>query len=375
MEETTEKRTLIIAAAALLLIVLGAACLATFFSLGLLTMCAGRAVVNPASPTLTAVTASSATAPTAAPQSPFPSATPSQTPVPSTPAPSATQAAPPAAALIPTETAGPSPTLPAALVDAWCVPWNAASEQAVVTRVIDGVAFEVELHGEARRVRYIGIDLLEYQSEPQLWSEMTEKNRQLVEGKQVLLLEGVSKDDAAELLRYVLVDGRFANLELVRSGYAVALSMPPDTHCDRLFQEAQNGAILADRGLWGPEPTPTRTLRPPAATVSPYGPLVVVKVSQGTEWQEPDEFVEIFNSGSQPVQLEGWSISDNENHLFVFPRFVLGPKQYCRIYTNLYAPVHCGFSYYKPGPIWNDDYDCAYLKDKDGRLVDQFCYE
>jgi hypothetical protein len=190
-----------------------------------------------------------------------------------------------------------------------------------------------------------------------------------------LLLEGLPKEDDGDLLRYVLVEGTFANLELVQSGYAIASSMPPDTQCDALFQEAQSEAILAERGLWGPEATPTRTLRPPTATISAYGPLVVVKVSQGTEWQEPDEFVEIYNSGTQPIQLEGWSISDNENHLFVFPNFVLGPVQYCRVYTDLYAPWHCGFSYYSPGPIWDDTIDCAYLKDRDGRLVDQFCYE
>lgn len=372
---TTKKRNLIIAVAALLLIVLGAACLATSLPLGLLAMRAARSVENPASTTPTAVTALSATTPAAAPQTPLPSITQVQITSALQPAPITTQAAATAAAQISVETASPSPTLPAALVDVWCVPWNSKSERVVVTRVIDGVTFEVSLNGEVRQVRYIGIDLLEYQSEPHIWKDMTEKNRQLIEGKQALLLEGIPKTEVAELLRYVLVDGLFANLELVRSGYAVAQSMPPDTQCDRLFKEAQSNAILAEQGLWGPKPTPTRTLKPPTATVSAYGPLVVMNVSQGTEWQEPDEFVEIFNSGSQPVQLEGWSISDNEHHLFVFPRFVLGPAQYCRVYTNLYAPGHCGFSYYKPGPIWNDDYDCVYLKDKDGRLVDQFCYE
>jgi endonuclease YncB( thermonuclease family) len=257
----------------------------------------------------------------------------------------------------------------------WCVPWNLPSERSVVKQVIDGVTFEVELGGETRTVRYIGIDLLEYQSEPEIWEEMTEKNRQLVEGKPVLLVEGLPKEEEGELLRYVLAESEFINLELVSSGYAVALSMPPDIHCDTTFQEAETAAILAQRGLWAPPPTPTRTLIPPTATISAFGPLVVMKVSQGTPWQEPDEFVEIYNSGTEPVQLEGWSISDNENHLFIFPKFVLGAVQFCRVYTNIYAPDHCGFSYYSPSPIWDDLNDCAYLKDKNGRLVDEFCYE
>lgn len=372
-DSSKSQRRLVIAVTVFLLVVSGVVCLAVSLPLGALAIRAARAVESQPSPT--SVMAASATPAAASPQTQPPSPTlppPRGTPSPVLPSVQATSRTAPQVMLTATS---PGAALPPVLVDAWCVPWNAKSEPAVVTDVIDGVTFEVKLGGEVRRVRYIGIDLLEFQSEPQTWYAMTEKNRQLVEGKQVLLLEGLSQDEGGDLLRYVLVEGVFANYELVRDGYAVARSAPPDTACDGLFEEAQKAAILAQRGLWRPKPTPTRTLRPPTATVSAYGPLVVVKVSQGTEWQEPDEFVEIFNSGSGPVQLEGWSISDSENHIFVFPRFVLGPAQYCRVYTNVYAPTHCGFSFYNPSPIWNDRFDCAYLKDKDGRLIDQFCYE
>lgn len=374
LDGSKSRRRLVIAAAAFFLVASGVLCLMAFFPLGVLAIRAARSIESPATvfPTLPATNA-------------LPLAIPTQTQLASPASSPAAPTSPPGFAPIggsstPAVLGAPASltsgvALPAVLMDAWCVPWNARSEQAIVTNVIDGVTFEVKLHGEARRVRYIGIDLLEYQSEPQTWYEMTEKNRQLVQGKQVLLIEGLPQEEQEDLPRYVLVDGVFANYELVRSGYAVAQSMPPDTNCAKLFQEAQDAAILARRGLWGPAPTPTRTLRPPAATASAYGPLVIIGVSQGTEWQEPDEFVEIFNSGDQAVQLAGWSVSDNENHVFVFPKFVLGPAQYCRVYTNLYAPAHCGFSYFSPSPIWNNRFDCAYLKDKDGRLVDRFCYE
>lgn len=85
--------------------------------------------------------------------------------------------------------------------------------------------------------------------------------------------------------------------------------------------------------------------------------------------------MEIYNSGVSPVQIEGWSVGDIKNHVFVFPRFVLGPGQYCRVYTDLYSTQHCGFSFFNPAPIWENDGDCAYLKDKTGKLVSQFCYE
>jgi endonuclease YncB( thermonuclease family) len=274
-------------------------------------------------------------------------------------------------------TSSPQPTSPPLAMDAWCVPWNSGAVRAYVMNVIDGVTIEVSSGGGIEQIRYIGIDMLEYTNEPEVWAAMTEKNRSLVEGKQALLIEGGAGGYEGDLpLRYVIVDDTFVNLELVQSGYAIAKSTPPFTSCDEVFAEAEIAAIADKRGLWAPDPTPTRTLIPPTPTVSPIGDVVVIKVFfLGTFWQEPDEFVEIYNSGTLPVQLEGWSLSDNQRHVFVYPNFVLGSNQYCRVYTNQYQPQNCGFSYFKPSPIWDNGGDCAYLKDSTGRLVDTFCYE
>jgi len=102
---------------------------------------------------------------------------------------------------------------------------------------------------------------------------------------------------------------------------------------------------------------------------------MIVRVSyRGTAWEEWEEYVEIYNDGEQRVQLQGWSLRDDERHVYIFPRFILGPGEYCRVYTNLYSPNHCGLSYNHRGPIWENDGDCAYLKDPDGLLIDTFCY-
>ena len=276
-----------------------------------------------------------------------------------------------------TQTPEPSQTSGPLALDAWCVPWNSKTARTAVLRVIDGVTIEVELDGKVEQVRYIGVDLLEYEQDYRVWVESTEKNKQLVEGKSALLISDQSDTDAeGRLARYVIVEGVFVNLEMVASGYAIAQSTPPNTGCDSLLLEAETQAITAGLGLWAATPTPTRTFPPPTATISSAGDVVIVKVAfRGTAWQEPEEFVEIYNSGVSPVQLEGWSVNDIKRHVFVFPRFVLGPGQYCRVYTNLYSRQHCGFSYYNPAPIWENDGDCAYLKDKTGKQVNQFCYE
>ncbi len=277
----------------------------------------------------------------------------------------------------PSQTPEPSETSGPLAQDAWCVPWNSKTVQAQVNRVIDGISIEVRLDGKLQQVRYTGVELLEYDQDWRVWAESTEKNRQLVEGKTVLLISGQADTDSqGRLRRYVIANGLFVNRAMVASGYAIAQSMPPDTGCDGQLLEAETQAITAGIGLWAATPTPTRTFPAPTATVPSAGDVVIVKVSfVGTAWQLPEQFVEIYNSGTSPVELEGWSVSDIRNHVFVFPRFVLGPGQYCRVYTNLYAPNHCGFSYYNPAPIWDKNGDCAYLKDKTGKLVDQFCYE
>jgi endonuclease YncB( thermonuclease family) len=277
----------------------------------------------------------------------------------------------------PTQTPEPSQTSGSLAQDAWCVPWNSKTVRAQVLRVVDGITFEVQLDGKTQQVRYIGVDLLEYEQDWRVWADSTEKNKQLVEGKTALLIsDHADKDAEGRLARYVIVEGVFANREMAASGYAIAQSTPPNTGCDSLLLEAETQAITAGLGLWAATPTPTRTFPPPSATISAAGDVVIVKVAfRGTAWQEPEEFVEIYNSGVSPVQLEGWSVKDIKNHVFVFPRFVLGPGQYCRVYTNLYSRQHCEFSFFNPAPIWENDGDCAYLKDKTGRLVDQFCYE
>ena len=74
----------------------------------------------------------------------------------------------------------------------------------------------------------------------------------MVEGKYVRLEKDISETDKyGRLLRYVYVDGDFVNLELVRGGYALLLTIPPNVkYVDELLA-AQQEAREAKRGLWG----------------------------------------------------------------------------------------------------------------------------
>jgi micrococcal nuclease len=127
---------------------------------------------------------------------------------------------------------------------------------AKVTRVVDGDTIEVEVDGEVYKVRYIGIDTPE-SVDPRravecFGKEAAERNRELVEGRDVGLEKDVSETDAfGRLLRYVWLDGRLVNARLVTEGYALAATYPPDVRYSELFADLQSEARSTGLGLWG----------------------------------------------------------------------------------------------------------------------------
>ncbi|MBN1145673.1 MAG: lamin tail domain-containing protein [Anaerolineales bacterium] len=277
-----------------------------------------------------------------------------------------------------TTTAAPSSTPGVVLSDAWCVPWNTQAIRARVLRALDGVSFEASAGGELLQVRYIGIDVPEPTNGIDTQAAAFEKNKQLVEGKEVLLIQDKSQatDQEGLLPRYVIVGGIFANLEMIQSGYAVARSAAPDIRCDDLFQRAEELAQAGANGVWALTPTPTRTRPAPTETLSRTGYVIISYIFfKGEKWAEPNEFVEIHNLSDNPVQLKNWTVKNLENHVYVFPEYILLPGQFCRVYTNQYHSGTCGFTFNNPAPIWDDLSDCAYLKDSLGVLVDEYCYE
>lgn len=122
----------------------------------------------------------------------------------------------------------------------------------LVTKVIDGDTVEIE---GGQRVRYIGIDTPET-VHPNIKTECfgaaaSAKNKDLVEGKRVILKKDVSEvDKYGRLLRYVYLGDIFVNEYLVREGFASASSYPPDIKYQQQFSQAEQEARENNRGLW-----------------------------------------------------------------------------------------------------------------------------
>ena len=127
--------------------------------------------------------------------------------------------------------------------------------EAKVVRIVDGDTIQVDINGYLYKVRYIGMDTPEtvHPTKPVEYfgKEASEKNRELVEGKTVLLEKDVSEvDKYGRLLRYVWVDGVMANAELVRLGYAQVVTYPPDVKYQEYFVQLQREAQEGGLGLW-----------------------------------------------------------------------------------------------------------------------------
>jgi hypothetical protein len=128
-----------------------------------------------------------------------------------------------------------------------------------------------------------------------------------------------------------------------------------------------------------PTQTPTRTATPTATATQPpltTGLLDITYIFydgvQGSS--EPDEYVQIENKDSRAIQIQNWTLRDDQSHIFTFPSFVITPGQVCRVYTNEYHPDSCGFSYGNGAAIWNNTGDCGYLRDSGGTQIDSYCY-
>jgi endonuclease YncB( thermonuclease family) len=119
-----------------------------------------------------------------------------------------------------------------------------------VEQIVDGDTIAVRIDDKRYKLRYIGIDTPET-GQP-FADEATAQNRALVEGQTVYLQKDVSETDKYQrLLRYVyLADGTFVNLELVKQGYAHAVTYPPDVRYELQLRQAQQEAANTGRGIW-----------------------------------------------------------------------------------------------------------------------------
>jgi micrococcal nuclease len=126
-----------------------------------------------------------------------------------------------------------------------------------VVRVVDGDTVRVALPGGEERVRLIGVDTPETvkpNTPVQCFGRKASAfTHRLLDNRRVRLVGDVeARDRYGRLLAYVYRadDGLFVNAALVRGGYAVPLTVPPNVRFADRFRTLAAEARRAGRGLW-----------------------------------------------------------------------------------------------------------------------------
>ena len=145
-----------------------------------------------------------------------------------------------------------------------------AQETVKILRVVDGDTLKINYKGKQESIRLIGIDAPESRVNPRakreaqrtgedmktilaMGKEATQFVNTLVKsGDKVSIEFDVEKrDNYGRLLGYVyLSNGKMLNEEIVKSGYANLLTIPPNIKYQDRFVRAYREARGNNRGLW-----------------------------------------------------------------------------------------------------------------------------
>jgi endonuclease YncB( thermonuclease family) len=250
-------------------------------------------------------------------------------------------------------------------------------EVALVTHVLDGDTIDVQIEDKTYRARYIGIDSPE-DGQP-ISQEATEFNRQMVEGKKVILEKDISETDRYNrLLRYAyLPDGTFVNAMLVGAGFARAVAYPPDVkfhdYLTQIEQEAQANSL----GIWAPsiEITPTITVSQTTPGIFIDPTCSQFNAPGNDNDNKNEEYVCITNPGSAAIDISAWSVNDEYGWKYTFPNFILDAGASLKLHTGCGTDTSLDLYWCRDETaIWNNGGDCAYLSDASGVRIHEYCY-
>lgn len=270
-------------------------------------------------------------------------------------------------------------------------------ERATVIRVVDGDTIDVRLaDGTEETIRLLGVDTPEvhaentpdeYESVPETAAgreclrtygdRASEFVKAELRGREV----GIGYDPNEErrgyygrLLAYVYVDGDQFNARLVAGGWARVYDSDT-TERDR-YLGLERRARTDRRGLWAcadGTPVPTTTVGS-ASRVPDGGVALAVDATADAPGDDREnlngETVTLANEGSTSLDLSGWTVRDEADHVYRFPEgTTLAPNASLTLHTG--AGEDGGGDYYwgQSRPVWNNDGDIVTVWDASGATV------
>ncbi len=228
----------------------------------------------------------------------------------------------------------------------------------MVKEVLDG---DTIVLSDNRRVRLIGINTPE--KGMYFFDEAREVLEVIVLGKEVVLEKDVSEADMyGRLLRYVFVKDLFVNLEMIERGFANIYTCPPDIKYTEKFLEAERTARSSDLGLWQ------------------KSKIDLVKIELNYDAAGNDglnlngEYAAIKNTGDDPVDIYGWTVKDSATNTYEFGSYILKSGSAVYLFSGSGIDEEGRFYWGSPKPVWNNDHNALYLRDREGLLIEIYNY-
>ena len=143
-------------------------------------------------------------------------------------------------------------------------------------------------------------------------------------------------------------------------------------HLRTVLEDLEAVARAHGLGIWGAE----ETSAPPTP---PTSPLEVVRfhydAAGNDNYNLNDEYFVLRNVSGSPIDMSGWTASDEAGHLFRFPQgFVLEPGATVTVYTGCGTDTEEKLFWCSRRAIWNNDGDTLFLRDSTGKLVLKYSY-
>ncbi|MCL5985387.1 MAG: thermonuclease family protein [Actinobacteria bacterium] len=225
--------------------------------------------------------------------------------------------------------------------------------------MIDGDTF-VTYSGEV--VRLIGINAPE-RGRP-FYIESKEALRVLVEDETIRLEADVQdRDDYDRLLRYAYVNGEMVNAKMIGEGFANIFTLPPNLRYAELFLSLERDAVKNGKGLW--------------ASSAVTGVKIADQHFDAKGRDEEnlnDEYLVISNENDFAFDINRFVLSDQAGHEFILD-LVLPANGGVMVRTGPGINDDLNYHLGSDNPIWNNDYETAYLWDDEGKLVDIFIFD
>ncbi|MGV9420018.1 lamin tail domain-containing protein [Streptomyces sp. NPDC003674] len=89
-----------------------------------------------------------------------------------------------------------------------------------------------------------------------------------------------------------------------------------------------------------------------------------------SNWSLNQEWVDITNSTRRAVNLDGWTLRDEDGHTYTFRHVRLDGRSTVRVHTGVGRDTRRDLFQDRRAYVWNNDYDTATLRNDRGRFID-----